>query len=307
MLAPRASSAFVCSRCKLKLAHLRTLRSPRHLSHARFSATTAHRDALNVLDVSENDKSKQDESPDQSKSTLRFNKGKPTIIERTELLRGVKTLGEDAEILVLQKVGAERRKPPSEHPVTIISDASSNTPKVLASLEAEKSVSPEEIQEQIESFCPRTDKDRQEPYYITQSAFMKLTKKLLKSFNANQLSLYYSSAKGIASGKVKKELLETLSPEGSGKNSVDRTAWHPGTTSISRRLPGVWETKYAQGRPASKPLLVDQILRDIWGLVLLEEIESSGEIELTLKPWQLFLLSMGECMFILRKESKLLY
>ena len=131
---------------------------------------------------------------------------------------------------------------------------------------------------------------------------MKLTKKLFKSFNSNQLSRYYSSAKGIASGNVKKQLLEELKPEGSGKSLADRTAWHPGTTSISRRLPGVWETKNTKGRPASKPLLVDQILRDVWGLVLLEEIESSGEIELTLKPWQLFLLGMGECMLIFQRN-----
>jgi hypothetical protein len=43
----------------------------------------------------------------------------------------------------------------------------------------------------------------------------------------------------------------------------------------------------------SKQLLVDRILRDVWKLVPLEEVEAPGEIELSLKPWQLTLLNAG--------------
>jgi hypothetical protein len=43
----------------------------------------------------------------------------------------------------------------------------------------------------------------------------------------------------------------------------------------------------------SRQLLVDRILRDAWNLVLLEEIEAPGELELYLKPWQIRLLDVG--------------
>ena len=58
--------------------------------------------------------------------------------------------------------------------------------------------------------------------------------------------------------------------------------------------------------PVGKYILADQILRKAWDIVLLEEIESLGELEVSLKHWQLSLLTAGGMALPNRRSSPLL-
>lgn len=295
MLASRASGAFVCIRCELRLARPRLPRPFRCPSYASFSVSISPRDALDVLDAPKHGETNPSKPSaifsDRPLGKLRRRKGRAAIIERTERLAGVKTLGQDAAILVLRPAREVSKAAPSESVEETIGNEQ-DAPRILASLEAQiRKVSPEEILEQIESLRPRTHEDPNEPHYVTQAAFLKLSKVLNKSFTRVQIAQYYSSMKGIEEKSVKIALLTRLNRK---DDAVDKTPWNPGQTSISKRLPGYSEAKAPKRKPASKSLMVDQILRDVWRLVMLEEIEAPGEIELTLKPWQLSLLNVGE-------------
>lgn len=120
----------------------------------------------------------------------------------------------------------------------------------------------------------------------------------MNGFTHQQLIAFYSVAKNIRKEKVKQGVINSIKQKpGSGDQdrSVERSEWQPGTTDITQRLPGVdRHVKIKRYRKnVSKQLLVDRILRDVWNLMLLEEIESPGELELSLQSWQLALLKAG--------------
>lgn len=298
MLAPRASSAFVCIRCELKLARPRVPPIARRPSHASFSTTTHRRDAFDDLEQKAKAPTPRPR-PNLSEHPLgkiRKRKGKADLREKTAKLTGVKALGKDAEILVLQEVGGvPKRSDPSEVPQLETSEGETAS-SILASLEAQAAkVGQEEINQQLESLRPKTHTTPGDPHYINQATFRRLTKTLSSGFTVNQLSRYFAVAKGVRRSLIKEEVLDDLRrTQGGGKRLITRTQWYPGTTPLSRRLPGVAAVpKGPKSRPLSKPVLVDQILRNAWNIVLLEEIEAPGEIELALKPWQFALLNAG--------------
>lgn len=289
MLAPRASSAFVCIQCELKLARPRLSGLAHRLSHANFSSSPRPRDE----DTEVQTRRARSQLSEHPLGRLRKRKGRATIRETTARLEeGVKTLGDDAAILVLKDLEdapAEERETPE-----IVSTTASGSLNIAESLQQEKRpFTPQEIVNQIESLRPEADAEPDEPHYISQSTFIKLSRTLLQGFKGRQLLQYYSVAKGVTKGRVGQQVMDGLKERQSQtKRPTERSEWHPGTTQIERRLPGL-DVHRTKRRSVSKHLLVDQILRDVWNLVPLEEIEASGELELSLKPWQIQLLSSG--------------
>ncbi|KAF2264909.1 hypothetical protein CC78DRAFT_532785 [Lojkania enalia] len=297
MLMRRASNAYICIRCDtlLNFARPRVPALSRRTSYTNFSISACRRNGEDVV---------QDTRPEwQSKVSqyplgrIRKRKGKGAVREVTAPL-GVKTLGKDAEILVLREVGQEseqQRKDVNTTSSESPSEASSadhDQPSILHSLNLEtKEVTQAEINDQLQKLRPRTHYDPNEPHFLPQAEFLKLQNTLAQGFTVQQLSRYFSITKGVQQSQVKQEVLEGLKG-GTGKTPVGRTEWQPGTTPLERRLPGT----HAPGPkriPISKHQLVDQILRNAWNIVLLEEIEAPGEIEMALKPWQLLLLNAG--------------
>ena len=133
-------------------------------------------------------------------------------------------------------------------------------------------------------------------HHVKQATFVKLKKVLMTSFTQQQLMAFYSVAKNIRQDKVNQGVLASIKKEqGDPKRAVERSEWQPGTTKITQRLPGLDRHVKIKGwsKNVSKQLMVDRILRDAWNLVLLEEIEAPGELELFLKPWQIALLNVG--------------
>ncbi|KAJ4304846.1 hypothetical protein N0V90_000374 [Kalmusia sp. IMI 367209] len=293
MLAPRASSAFVCLRCELNLARPRLPVLPRRAPHAYFSTSDRRHDAF--------DEHLQAEAPtprpklsEHPLGRLRRRKGGRAIRATTAQLEGTKTLGEDAAILVLKEVG-ER---PAEQNTTpeIARDESYEAPKLSQALAEEKPATPEEIVKLIDSLRPKPLDDTleaDEANYVSQSVFIKLSHHLLRAFTGNQLSHYYSVRKGVGKSRVVHEVMEGVKQlQRKSKRPAERSEWSPGTTEINRRLPTL-DMHKAKRKAVSKHLLVDQILRDVWKLVMLEEIEGAGELELALQDWQLSLLTSG--------------
>jgi hypothetical protein len=302
MLAPRASSAFVCFRCELQRTRPRLPLLPVRLSpsttHTNFSASTRRRDALDGETAQEHARTPRPHLSEHPLGRLRKRKGKAALRATTARLEGgVKTLGDDAEILVLREVDDG----PLEENTKLETEMAPATPleaiNLAESLQQEKRpVSSSEIIQQLNTLRPETDAgaDATEPHYVSQTTYVKLSRRLLRGFTGQQLSRYYSVTKGVKRKQVGEQVIAGLKElQSQAKRPAERSGWHPGTTQIDLRLPGLDVHRKSQRKAVSKHLLVDQILRDLWKLVLLEEIEAPGELELSLKPWQLTLLNSG--------------
>jgi hypothetical protein len=305
MLAARASNAFVCLRCELQLARRRLPAYPRRTAHANFSTSARrHDDAAELERLSQaltdgvptagnpNNAIKiKREAPPLDR--IRRKRGK-VIRETSARLGDLKLMGEDAEILVLREIDGDkpvvkaRPEPLPAEPVVV--------PNILASLQQQKEpLTPEEIHKRLESLRPDAESD--EPLYVPLKAFVRLIRDLTNGFTQQQLSKFYSTAKKIEQTEFRDQMLASLKIEseqlGTRTSSArTRTSWQPGTTPITKRLPGV-DVSQNKRVPVSKQLLVDRIIRDLWNLVPLEEVEALGEIELSLKPWQITLLNAG--------------
>lgn len=295
MLAPRSANAFVCLRCELQLSRpIPALR--RRTSYANFSSSSAH---------SRNGAEESEARLVAATPALRIRKqlqphnivnirGGKVIRETSKKLKGLARLGYEAEILVLKEIGDTTLQAP-ESAVTQEIAEPQEAPDIFASLQEEKEIlTPEEIHDRLESLRPKPEVVGDEQHLVSQAKFVDLIKSLTHGLTHQQLSHYYSAAKNIEQDKIPKEVLGSLTAETkAAKSPVVRSEWQPGITPIARRLPGIDLARKTKLRPVGKYLLVDRILRDVWKLAPLEEIESEGEIELLLKPWQVALLNAG--------------
>lgn len=295
MLAPRASNAFVCLRCELTLTRSRLRALPRPPAHANFSASARRHHADDIIEEGRS----RPQLTAHPLGRLRKRKGGAPLRAITARLEGTKTLGEDAAILVLREVGEARIE--EKLPLEVVVGPSQDALSIAQALkEEDRPATLEEIVKQLDSLRPKTLAEPGEPHYVSQSAFVKLSNHLLRAFSSQQLSYYYSVTKGVSKRRVAKEVMGGLEQlQRQAKRPAERSEWHPGTTQINRRLPGLAVHK-AQPKKISKHLLVDQILRDLWKLVLLEEIEAAGELELAIKDWQLTLLTAGSMVIPLK-------
>lgn len=228
-----------------------------------------------------------------------------TVRETSARLGGIKTLGDDAEILVVSEIADKNKNlgiddsavtRPKRAPITYV-------PDFAASLNEEKVVLTRyESHRQIENLRPEIAGEPNEPQHVSQATFVKLQKTLNTGFTHWQLAAFYSIAKHVRSHDVDKKVIEGLtSGNGTPKRPVKRSEWQPGTTDIMDRLPGLDVTIRPKKMSVSKQLMVDRILRECWKLEPLEEIEAPGEIEMSLQPWQIALLNVGESDTVLDK------
>lgn len=295
MLAPRASNAFICTRCELQLARRRVPAYFSTPSRARFSAIAPRRDGADELEAQLDTLPRGIKITKEVQQLDRVRKRKGKLIRETSArLGGLKTLGTDADILVLREVGTGEAAEPVAQPVPAEAVV---VPDILASLQQERSaLTPEEIHDRLESLRPKIDAGPDEPLYVPLKVFVKLMRNLSDGFTQQQLSKFYSTAKNIQQAAYHKEVLASLKGiTATAKRPFTRTDWQPETTPLAHRLPGadVSTKAHKRTRLISKQLLVDRIIRDLWKLVPLEEVEALGELELSLKPWQIVMLTAG--------------
>ncbi|KAF2449766.1 hypothetical protein P171DRAFT_379938 [Karstenula rhodostoma CBS 690.94] len=300
MLAPRASSAFVCLRCELTQARLRLPALPRRAPHASFSASSRRRRDASDEDLDSESRPNFQPRPHLSEHPLgirlRKRKGGGHIRETTARLEGSKTLGEDASIIVLEELGERKKREAIPEP-QIVHDDEHIPLKLAEALADERPATLEEVVEQLDKLRQKATNDdaiADEGHYVSQTVYFRLSNHLFKSFTGAQLSHYYSERKGVEKDRVPQEVRDRLKKlQGTAKRTSLRSEWTPGTSQIDRRLPSLDVHSKKKRKNIGKHLLVDQILRDVWKLIMLEELEATGEIELALKDWQLAMLTSG--------------
>jgi hypothetical protein len=222
------------------------------------------------------------------------------------VLGNMTSLGSEANILVLGDVGRRSKQadlPPPE-PVTPIEI---EAPNLLKSLQRDSSpLSPEEINKQIDILRPSESNSPSEPHRLTSRAFVKLTRSLCKGFTAKQLSDYYAAAKNLGKKRLRRHMADAVKPVQPDINApIARSPWQPTAEErkyrIDTRLPGLTALHYPtpaspaykkhnKHRSLTKEALADGIIRNVWRVELLEEVEGVGQLELSLRPWQLPLL-----------------
>ncbi|KAH7082192.1 mitochondrial inner-membrane-bound regulator-domain-containing protein [Paraphoma chrysanthemicola] len=295
MLAPRASTAFVCFRCELQLARRRGPSLARS-SHATFSASARCRNGSQELDATAHEPEKglrilREREPH---NRTRRRKGK-LIRETSARLGDLKQLGGDAEILLIREVAEDIPKKTEDQEEEIETIEKPEVPDILDTItQQNKTLTPEEVRDRLEGLRPANHGDPNEPHYVTQKTFVKTIRDLMRGFTQSQLSQFYSAAKNLQEKEIHREVLASLKKEKGEERPSIRTNWQPGLTPSSRRLPGAEIPIRSKRAPVSKQLLVDRIMRDVWELVPLEEVEAAGELELSLKPWQSALLNAGD-------------
>lgn len=291
MLAQRSSNAFVCMRCQLRLSRARFPPAVAR-RHANFSISTRRRDAVDDNEAAAKPKTDAEKPEDicndveeapRSLGKLRMRAGPR---ERIAPLEGVKSLGEDAGILMInenRRLPIIRIKPQSQPlPDLPVNEKASS---ILASLETDGArLSLDQIAERIEELRPETNSLPEEPNYIKEAAFSKIADTLKQGFTVQQLNYYFAK-----NNSPRKSQTTRAKPT---KGTDTRSEWYPGTTPLKHRLRYDLKQKGAKSGPP-KSVLVNRILRGQWDLVLIEELEAPGEIELYLEPWQTSLLDAG--------------
>jgi hypothetical protein len=222
------------------------------------------------------------------------------------VLGNMTSLGSEANILVLGDVGRRRSKQADLPPPEPVTPIEIEAPNLLKSLQRDSSPpSPEEINKQIDILRPSESNSPSEPHRLTRRAFVKLTRSLCKGFTAKQLSGYYAAAKNLSQKRLRRHMADAVKPKQPDMNApIARTPWQPTDERKSRmdtRLSGLIALDYTtpaslanktriKSRPLTKEALADGIIRNIWRVELLEEVEGVGQLELSLRPWQLHLL-----------------
>ncbi|KAF2199113.1 hypothetical protein GQ43DRAFT_482742 [Delitschia confertaspora ATCC 74209] len=303
MLAPRTSSAFVCLRCQFRLARptARSLVSYPAPS-ASFSSSTYRRYTEEGNGASAEPEIRPGViHPLGRIRKRRGHRGNP--LRETTAPLAVKTLGTDSEIIVLREVGdrSDRNRTETPRVVEVPKYDGTEKDRILESLnEGSVQLSQREINQQIETIRPQSTSSQDEPNYLTLSEFKRLNELLRDGFTTVQLTRYFSATTGVHRKELRKEVLQGLI-QSSDKTGTHQTEWRPGTTPLAERLLGVeppWMPRKGKGLKTgkgsvNKDQIVDQIIRKAWKVVLLEEIEATGELEITLKRWQLRLLNTG--------------
>ncbi|KAL5416573.1 hypothetical protein PMIN03_002112 [Paraphaeosphaeria minitans] len=304
MLAPRVSGAFVCLRCELTQARSRLPVLPRRVPRASFSASSRRRH--DAGDEDHDTESRPRFRIIRHKTLLsehplgirvRKRKGGGHLRETTARLEGAKTLGEDTSIIVLEELGEQKKH---EHIPEPLPPHDDQIPLKLAeALADERPATLDEVVDQLDKLRLKATNDEvivEEGHYVSQTVYFRLSSHLFKSFTGRQLSHYYSERKGVEKDRVPQEVRDRLKQDqlkGTAKRPSMRSEWTPGTTQINQRSPSLDVHSQKKRKYIAKHLLVDQILRDVWKLIMLEELEATGEIELALKDWQLALLTSG--------------
>jgi len=327
MLAHLTSKGFVCLRCQLTLPRPTSLSFRSYpTSRATFSSSARHsqgvKDALSVIEehpkrsTRTRRKSHKPAKPAQkARSLSQFDEPAPTtehshiagklsprpiakvLHQRGYVIRsekapiGIKRLGDDAEILVLRGIEDAITPVGDSNPVVVEEEDKSKS-RFKAMIEEESvELDQEEINRQLDSLRLQHGLVLDEDTYIAQSEYVKLSGFLSHGFTVAQLMQYYAFKTGIENERVPDVLQGLIKSSEDDNKHAQRSPWRAGVTSLHSRLPSVAQMR--KSKRLNKTQLVNQIIRQVWRLVTVEEIEAAGELEITLKRYELLILAAG--------------
>jgi hypothetical protein len=296
MLASRTSGAFVCLRCELRRTQPRFTALRRTPSHVNFSRSSHRRDAFDETPPDAQTEPPRFKITREVKPLDRIRRKKGKLIhEQSAPLGGLKVLGQDADILLVNEVDTSQfvaTPTTSKKKVELL-----EVPDILASLQKDETLTPEEINKKIESLRPSLDPDYDGQNYVTKAGFDKLTQALKDGFTVMQLRGFYSEISNISHRQVWDDVMNKTRKDHKSGSNVERSQWQPGTTDFSKRKSWSRFNYTAKNRKniakVNKSVLVNQILRNVWNLAPLEETEIVGELDMVLQPWQFALLERG--------------
>jgi hypothetical protein len=304
----RAVPSSACLRCELRcvLQHLRPLPS----THRR--PYTSQRTFSTVY-------SRQNANDGEIKSLVKENAGgvyykrispNSRIVgkrgrkqRQTSEALATNSLGEKSEIVIFRDVLDTRRKPAEKTKESQDADIEKQDLKGL-SLTAEqieaamssKGQAPDEedVNKSIEALRP------QAPVIEEKEDFDRLHKVLIDGYSPKQLSRYLSRALGSSSSSttIVRELEYSHSRYSNGSKqrlkrtiSFTRSRWQPGGTPLDQRR--ISETlvlpPLPKGMSGPKARLAQKIVRVAWGILIKEDAQKMGELEMEMTPWAIAL------------------
>lgn len=236
---------------------------------------------------------------------IRGKKGSQRRVESAEAL-SIASLGQDSEVIVLRDLHEPRVQTKKPDPPTMDDDfddaEDSPLPPPTASDIENMSAGRRAIRPQDQEVFASIDglrlksKSQSEELVIKEKDFRAKFTALAKGYTIGQLKRYLLQETAItrmASSKARssRRTFATEITSSSGElQDLKRTAWHAGTTPITRRLPIVAFSAREGFKMNNKEDVIESILRHAWKLRTEEEKAALGEIEFLLSPMQFGLL-----------------
>ena len=187
----------------------------------------------------------------------------------------VNALGQPTEVIILRDAAIEQPDETEPQP-TVDSEKPStklNKKEILAVLAGGKEpLSPSEIDGQIEKLRPETSEDQQDGLIISRVKFEELRSALINGFTMRQLQEYSNRNKPPASLPAGSEMESGVAP------------WRHGITSIETRLSRAkfWENPGLEVKTKQnmKLKVATKLIRDIWRIGIVEDLNVIGELEI---------------------------
>ncbi|KAG9684356.1 hypothetical protein KCU95_g15276, partial [Aureobasidium melanogenum] len=312
MLRPSsARDASICLRCNLRLV-LRQIHHRRYLSTDESPLPTQDFPASTSAPSSE-----QQQNPQPSRLRLirthgnhgkiRGKKGGQRRVESSESL-SIASLGQSSEVIVLRDLHEPRpenkTQNPNNQPINHAESAEPKPPALtgrdIENMSGRRALRPRlaEVFESIDALRPDEG-----IHVLTDDEFRQNFAALNKGYTISQLKGYLvqktAPAKPSSSKANKFRRLLTASNEPASTEisstinalqNLKRTAWHAGTTSMTKRLPMVDFSMSIGRKMNNKDDVIESILRHAWALGIEEEQTAIGEMEFLLSPMQFGLL-----------------
>jgi hypothetical protein len=235
---------------------------------------------------------------------IRGKKGGQRRVESSESL-SISSLGQDSEVIVLRDLHEPRpqRKKPDRH--ILESDDTEPKPPVLTGSDIENMSGRRAIRPQAQEVFESIDDLRPSGgvFTIPRDKFQTIFAALGKRYTIGQLKSYLiqkTSRARVGSSNARtshpasplqEETDSTEITTGNGElQDLNRTAWHAGTTPITKRLPAINFSLHVGRKMNNKEDVIESILRHAWTLGIDEEKTAVGELEFLLSPMQFGLL-----------------
>ncbi|KAK8199326.1 mitochondrial inner-membrane-bound regulator-domain-containing protein [Phyllosticta capitalensis] len=313
----------ICLRCRIRQSYRTNGVPPRSLlaaPHSRFSTFANLRSQTSFDDTSfsQPDLRKSDVFPDNEREAPKFQvrrvsnpdgpRTRMKTIRKTRRTRNKHvlledytpldrmTLGQKAEVLVLRDVdidfGHKGEMSYDEAGAADAKEREQAREEIEASIASETSVAgQEEVNVAINQLKPKSGKVRR----IFSAEHLEKLRKSLHGFLLPQLRRFVK----IAEDERKLEALKRIDDRINAKENNDeassrelpKSIWQEGITDIETRLPR--GALYLEPERLKKAELIDYIIKRIWHVTTVEEMDAVGEIEVGVKLWHLELVTRG--------------
>ncbi|KAK7531487.1 mitochondrial inner-membrane-bound regulator-domain-containing protein [Phyllosticta citribraziliensis] len=230
---------------------------------------------------------------------------KKVLLEDSKPLDRI-TLGQKAEVLILRDIdvdfGHKGEATFEEADATFAKERDETRAAIEASIASQNAVvGQEEVNAAINEMKPAGGKVRR----IFSNEKLEELRKALKGFLAPQLRRFVmiteDEQKLEALRRIDARMKASFENEEASSRELPKSIWKEGITPIEERLPK--GTLFVEPERLKKADLIDHIIKRLWHVTTVEELDAVGEIEVEVKQWHLELVTKGFGMTV--RESAL--